>query len=116
MSWPWRAQDLQEWAAARSRPQSRESTEMSVGKSDKKEGVGQNSPTGAKEVNPPCTKLGACHHEAGSPGPNYQSAQATSVAVSQGLPFLREPEKFFTCLEQVTGERRTWGPRFLGTH
>lgn len=89
---------------------------MSVGKPYQKEGVGQNSPAEAKEVHPPCTKHGVCHREAGSPGSNYQSAQTTSVAVSQGPPVLWEPAKSFACLEQVTGEWRMWGPRFLGTH
>lgn len=64
----------------------------------------------------PCTKHRVCHHEAGSLGSNYQSAQTTHVAVSQGLAFLREPEKYFACLELATGEWRMQGPIFLGIH
>lgn len=41
------------------------------GKPGEKEGVGQNSPTGAKEVYPSCTKHRGRHHEAGSLGSNY---------------------------------------------
>lgn len=76
------------------------------GKPGKKEVKSQNSPTGGKEVYLPCTKRRVCHHEAGSLVSNYQSAQTTYVAVSQGLAFLRELAKFFACLEPATGEWR----------
>lgn len=58
----------------------------------------------------PCTKHRVCHHEAGSLVSNYQSAQTTYVAVSQGLAFLREPAKIL-CLFGTSN----WGVENVGT-